>query len=138
MDEGGPNFIPPAIAFNEELTSVKDHDTIHYDSVTIDLVGNKEQSLFQMKLDTGEWIVDWQPEGVIGIGGLTDGDHTILINTMYRGGEMVVSDTINFHVLTKGFKPEFGKADDTTITSFEGKTLTIIAPASGALPLKYS
>lgn len=138
MDEGGPNFIPPEISFNEELTSVKDQDTIHFDSVTIVLVGNKEQSLFEMKLDTGEWTLDWQPEGLVGIGGLTDGVHTILINSIYKGGTITTSDTINFYVLTKGFKPEFKEEDDTTIASFGGKVVTLIANAEGASPLKYS
>ena len=54
IDEGGPNFIPPKITIDENTSSVKDQDTIHLDSITTVGIGNREQSIFSIKLDTGE------------------------------------------------------------------------------------
>ena len=138
IDEGGSKFVPPQISINEDASSVKDLDTIHFDSITVVLEGNMDRSVFRMKIDTGVWAIDWRPEGSFGVGELSDGSHVLVINSMYEGGEMVVADTIRFHVLTKGYKPEFGKADDTTITSFGGKPVVLIARAEGASPLNFS
>src|SRR5690554_80918 len=137
LDEGGSNYIPPEIIIDEETSSVKDFDTIHIDSITVVLTGNHELSLFSLKLDSGEWKVEWQPEDTFTFYDITDGSHTLYINSMYSGGKLVVTDLIKFHVLTKGFKPEFKIKTDTTIRSFEEKKVSIITDAHGASPMKF-
>jgi len=137
LDEGGSNYIPPEIIIDEETSSVKDFDTIHIDSITVVLTGNHELSLFSLKLDSGEWKFEWQPEDTFTFYDITDGSHTLYINSMYRGGKLVVTDSIKFHVLTKGFKPEFRIKTDKTIKTFEGNNVSIIADANGASPMKF-
>lgn len=138
FDEGGPNYVPPLIIINEKNSSIRNLDTIHFDTVTIALQGNREESLFKLKIDNEVWTFDWHPAGIYGFGKLTEGAHTIYFNSMYDGGELVTSDSIMFYVLTKGYKPEFEKRNDTTITLFEGKELTLAAKAEGFSPLHYS
>lgn len=138
FDEGGPNFIPPQITINEEASGFKNQDTIHFDSVNIVVVGNREQCIFTLKVDDNDWMEEWKTAGTFGFGGLTDGAHTLYINSMYRGGEMVVTDSISFYVLTKGYKPVFRNKNDTTITLFEGKPVITSVKVEGASPLHYS
>lgn len=138
FDEGGPNFIPPQITINEEASGFKNQDTIHFDSVNIVVVGNREQCIFTLKVDDNDWMEEWKTAGTFGFGGLGDGAHTLYINSMYRGGEIVVSDSISFYVLTKGYKPAFKNQNDTTITLFEGNPVIMSVKAGGASPLHYS
>jgi uncharacterized protein (TIGR02145 family)/uncharacterized repeat protein (TIGR02543 family) len=138
FDEGGFKYVPPEIILNEEASSVKNQDTIHFDSVTITLEGNKEESLFKFKIDNEVWAIDWQPAGTYGFGKLTDGAHKLYINSMYDGGELITSDSISFYILTKGYKPQFEKRNDTTITLFSGNPLTLHVKAEGHSPLSYS
>jgi uncharacterized protein (TIGR02145 family)/uncharacterized repeat protein (TIGR02543 family) len=138
FDEGGSNYIPPKITINEEASSVKNQDTVHFDSVTIVVAGNREQSRFNLKVDNRYWMTNWEPEGTFGFGELPDGKHTVHINSMYRGGELVVSNSITFYVLTKGYKPEFKNENDTVITLFEGKPVILSAHAEGNSILAYS
>jgi len=137
FDEGGSNYQPPAITIDYKLSTVKNNDTIHFDSATVVLIGNKEQSRFRIKLDKNTWPADWKPEGAFGIDGLKDGNHTLIISTMYDGGEKKFYDTISFHVKTKGYRPEFPVADDSTITSDTGMAITITVSATGASPMSY-
>ncbi|MBN1186970.1 MAG: InlB B-repeat-containing protein [Bacteroidales bacterium] len=138
FDEGGFKYVPPEIILNEEASSIKNQDTIHFDSVTITLEGNKEESLFKFKIDNEVWAIDWQPAGTYGFGKLTDGVHKLYINSMYDGGELITSDSISFYILTKGYKPQFEKRNDTTITLFSGNPLTLHVKAEGYSPLTYS
>ena len=138
LDENGTNYTPPKITINEDSSNFKDQDTIHFDSVVIALTGNREQSIFNFKVDDGEWADEWKSEGSFGFGGLSDGKHTLHINTMYRGGELVVSDSVSFYVLTKGYKPEFSNKIDTTISIFEGKTIILSVASTGYSPLSYT
>lgn len=138
LDENGTNYTPPKITINEDSSSFKNQDTIHFDSVVIALTGNREQSIFNFKIDDGEWADEWKSEGSYGFGSLLDGKHTLYINSMYRGGELVVSDSITVYVLTKGFKSDFSNAVDTSILSFEGKLVVLVATAQGKAPLKYT
>jgi uncharacterized repeat protein (TIGR02543 family) len=57
---------------------------------------------------------------------------------MYREGNVIVSDSVVFHVLTRGYKPGFTTAKDTTIALFEGKPVVFVDRAEGASPLVYS
>jgi hypothetical protein len=101
LDENGTNYIPPKITINEDASSVKNLDTVHFDSVVIVLEGNHELSLFNLKMDDGEWAEKWKSEGTFGFGKLLDGKHTLYINSMYREGNVIVSDSVVFHVLTR-------------------------------------
>lgn len=138
LDENGTNYLPPKITINEDASSVKNLATVHFDSIVIVLEGNHERSLFNLKMDDGEWAKEWKSEGTFGFGRLSDGKHTMYINSMYREGNIVVSDSLVFHVLTKGYKPEFTATKDTTITLLEGNSVTLSVQAEGRSPLNYS
>ena len=137
LDEHGTNYIPPKITINEDASSIKNLATVHFDSIVIVLEGNHERSLFNLKMDDGEWADEWKSEGTFGFGRLSDGKHTMYINSMYREGHVVVSDSVVFHVLTKGYKPGFSATKDTTITLVEGNSAILAVQAEGRSPLKY-
>ena len=137
LDENGTNYLPPKITLRNEASSFKNQDTIHIDSVYIALSGNRKQSIFNVKVDDNDWSEEWNPEGSFSFDDLSDGKHTLYINSMYRGGELIISDSVIFYVLTKGYKPGFSDTIDTTIWSFEEKTITISASATGFYPLSY-
>lgn len=138
LDENGINYTPPKITINEEASSLKNQDTVHFDSIKIALTGNREQSIFNLKVDDNEWAEEWKSEGSFSFGGLSDGKHTLYINSMYQGGELVVSDSIVFYVLTKGYKPACNTTNDTTIALFAGKIVSLAVQAEGRAPLSYS
>lgn len=137
LDENGPKYIAPQIIIKEESSVVKNLDTINFDTITIVLEGNREESIFNLKVEDGDWVFGWQRGGIFGFGKLTDGEHTLYVNSMYLGGELVVSDSITFYVLTKGYKPEFDTKTDSVVHSFIGKSVTLATSAKGEAPLHY-
>lgn len=137
LDEGNPNFIPPEIKINEKASSIKNKDTIHTDSLTLSLMGNRNESVFSVELDTNDIIASWSSKDTFNIKKLSEGKHKLIIKSMYTGGVMVVSDTLHFYVLTTGYIPKFENEKDTTVSSFERKTITLTTSIKGASPLLY-
>lgn len=135
-DELGPGYIYPEISFNENLTDIKDRDTVHSDSITIVLKGNNDRSLFYVKLDD-KLISDWESEGSFGLSNLIEGNHVLLVDSKYEGGQIIVSDTLHFYVSVKGYKPEFKIKTDTTVKSYEKRPLCFFTPIEGIEPIKY-
>lgn len=138
IDESGTKFESPAISFNPDSSSISnDGDTVHFDSVTVYLVGNKSLSRFQYKLDDEDWSTEWEEAGPYIFRDLSDGKHTLHVSSKYKGGDSTVYGEISFYVLVKGYKPEFSSTKDTIISSFLGKDIKVNVRASGAAPLKY-
>jgi uncharacterized protein (TIGR02145 family)/uncharacterized repeat protein (TIGR02543 family) len=82
-------------------------------------------------------MVRWKTEGVFSYRLLTEGSHTIRIQTKYEGGDSIVEAVVVFVVQTAGYKPLYAATTDTTIATDTGKTVTIAAAASGKKPITY-
>jgi uncharacterized repeat protein (TIGR02543 family) len=137
LDEDGTSYVFPKIIYDDENCSLKELDTIHSDSIIISIMGNKDQSIFNFQMDSSEINDEWVYGGIYGFGNLIDGEHNLYITTMYEGGEIEVSDTFNFYILAKGYKPGFKKDTDTIIESFGKRSITLKTSADGISPIDY-
>ena len=138
LDEQGDHFIAPTFEVDTSESSIIGNDTIHFDSGTAVLAGNNSQSRFQAKVDTSKWS-GWQDQdtGVFHFAQLSDGRHTVYIETKYSGGDLVVGDSIVFFVRVAGYKPNYGQMRDSAITTDTGKTILLKDSATGASPILY-
>ncbi|MBN2434865.1 MAG: InlB B-repeat-containing protein [Spirochaetes bacterium] len=137
FDEDGTAYDSPKIDYSNS-SLLKQNDTIHFDTVVVTIVGNKPQSLFRVKVDKNNWTSDWQPAGPFGIGNLSDGKHVLYLNTKYATWDSIVTDSIIFNVLVKGYKPEFSEKSDTIIFSDTGRSVTLRDSAISAAGLNYT
>jgi uncharacterized repeat protein (TIGR02543 family) len=136
LDENSPNFVKPVITLDTAASSLKLNDTIHFDSATLFLKGNMPQSRFQIKIDTLPWT-SWKPAGAFPVSLLSDGKHTLSINTMYDGGIKIFNDSIVFFVKVKGFRPLFSPMGDSVISTDTGKAISFTVRAAGETPISY-
>jgi uncharacterized protein (TIGR02145 family)/uncharacterized repeat protein (TIGR02543 family) len=139
LDETSPGFIAPVIKIDTASSSLKPGDTIHFDTASLVLNGNKPESLFQMRLDSGSWS-QWEPAGIFLFKALSDGKHTVYINTKYSGGKRVFSDSIpiKFFVKVAGYPAIFPTLKDTIISTDTGNTISIEVKALGVDTINYS
>jgi uncharacterized repeat protein (TIGR02543 family) len=137
LDETSPKFVPPTITIDAAASSITADDTIHFDSATLVLIGNKTQSRFQVKIDTLPWPASWAPAGAFPLASLSEGRHVAYIRTMYEGGIKTFDDSIVFFVRTTGFRPSFPQVADTAFYLDTGATISFSASASGPSPLSY-
>jgi hypothetical protein len=86
LDENSPNFVKPVITIDTAGSSLKPNDTLHFDSATLVLAGNRSECRFQVKVDGLSWS-SWNPSGAFPVSSLSDGKHIAYINTMYSGGK---------------------------------------------------
>jgi uncharacterized protein (TIGR02145 family)/uncharacterized repeat protein (TIGR02543 family) len=136
LDEDGTNYQPPKVTIESVESSITNGDTIHFDTGTVSVTGNRAESRFQASIDSGAWS-GWQTEGVFKYGPLTEGNHTVRIQTKYEGGDSIVDATVEFFVQTVGYKPMYTTASDTVISTDTGKVVTIAAPSVGMKPIAY-
>jgi uncharacterized protein (TIGR02145 family)/uncharacterized repeat protein (TIGR02543 family) len=134
LDPEGINYVPPAVTLESVNGSAIDIDTIHFDTASIVVVGNRAESRFQAKIDSGAWS-GWQTAGRFSFELLTEGKHTVSIQTKYEGGDSIIEASVVFTVQIAGYKPFYITATDTTITTDTGKSVTIIASPEGRKPI---
>jgi uncharacterized protein (TIGR02145 family)/uncharacterized repeat protein (TIGR02543 family) len=97
LDAYNPNFVPPSIYIDTTGTNIGKGDTISIDSATITVTGNRTESRFRARIDSGVWS-QWQVSGVFGYDSLTSGRHSVTIGSKYGDFDVVVTDTITFFV----------------------------------------
>jgi uncharacterized protein (TIGR02145 family)/uncharacterized repeat protein (TIGR02543 family) len=136
LDEDGTNYQPPKVTIESVDGSIMSGDTIHFDTGTVVVSGNRAESRFQAQIDAGEWS-GWLVEGIFSFGPLAEGNHTVRIQTRYDGGDSIVEATVEFVVTTAGYKPAYGSVKDTTIATDTGKAVTIVATPAGKEPINY-
>ena len=137
LDESGNTFVQPQIIVDTIGAGVSNGDTIHFDSATVIVSGNRTESRFQVSIDSGTWS-SWQSSGKFHFDSLADGKHAIVIESKYDGGTISsVYDTIVFHVLTIGYKPKYQTHLDSIIQTDTGSALLIVAEAEGMKPIAY-
>jgi len=136
LDASGSTFVQPQIVVDTTGASVGNGDTIHFDSATVVVIGNKAESRFQVSIDSGSWST-WKSSGKFHFYSLEDGKHTILIESKYDGGTISVYDTIAFYVRTIGYKPAYHTYLDSIIQTDTGVALSIVAEALGMKPITY-
>jgi uncharacterized repeat protein (TIGR02543 family) len=136
LDEDGSGFIQPIIGIDTAGSSIKMNDTIHVDSATLVLVGNRPESRFQIKVDSLPWS-NWKPAGSFDLQSLSDGQHMVYINTMYQDGIKTFKDSIVFFVQMKNHPPVFPSLSDTAIAVDTGAAVTFSAIAAGLEPITY-
>jgi hypothetical protein len=137
LDEDGTNYQPPKVTVESIDSSIVDGDTIHFDTGTVIVSGNRAESRFQAKIDAGDWS-GWLDKGIFSYGRpLTEGNHTVRIQTRYEGGDSIVEATVEFVVQTAGYKPAYGLVKDTTIAADTGPVVRIGATPEGKGPIAY-
>jgi hypothetical protein len=55
LDEGGTNYQPPEVTIERVDSSIINGDTIHFDTGTVVVTGNRAESRFQAGIDSGAW-----------------------------------------------------------------------------------
>jgi uncharacterized repeat protein (TIGR02543 family) len=136
LDEGGNTFVPPQIFIDTTGAGVGNGDTIHFDSATVMVAGNKAECRFRVSIDSGSWT-PWQSIGKFHFDSLDDGKHAIVMESKYDGGTVFIYDTMVFHVLTAGYKPAYPIHLDSIIQTDTGTALSIVAEAAGMKPIAY-
>jgi uncharacterized protein (TIGR02145 family)/uncharacterized repeat protein (TIGR02543 family) len=135
LDESSPNFVPPTITV-DAASSIKPGDTIHFDTATLVLKGNKPQSRFEVKLDNIGWS-EWGPAGAFPLSSLSNGRHVVAIKTMYEGGIKTFGDSVVFFVEIRENRPLFPPAADSIVSVDSGAAASFSVRASGSAPLTY-
>jgi uncharacterized repeat protein (TIGR02543 family) len=136
FDEEGPNFVQPVIEVDSLKSSIAPGDTIHLDSAVLVLTGNKPDNLFQVKFDSLSWT-SWRRAGAFTITSLSDGKHSIIVNTKYTGGTKEFADTFYFFVAVDRRKPVFTHVKDTVFSPASGERVSFSTRAEGASPINY-
>jgi uncharacterized repeat protein (TIGR02543 family) len=136
LDEEGPNFEKPVIRIDTVSSSLKRNDTLHFDSATIILFGNRAESRFRVRVDDRPWSAR-DSAGAFPICSLSNGSHFLFIATMYEGGEKEFYDTLAFFVDLDKQRPLFPDAPDTVLLVDTGATVSFSVHADGSEPIGY-
>lgn len=138
LDPDSKDYRSPSFELQSDSGYVKDGDTVHRTSAIISCKGNRDECLFQIKLNDGDTTV-WQPEGKFLLKQLKDTVQNVIINCKYTGGIEIISKTVTFYVLADNYIPKFSSVKDTTIyvTPDSLQSLTLSALVSGSTPLSF-
>jgi len=137
LDPNGVNYVPPSFRINDDDEgNLGKNDTIHKTSALLVVKGNHNACFFQVNVDSSDFT-EWQSDGTFLLKSLTNGDHEVVVNCKYDGGNDIFSDTVHFTALTDGYVPKFINNRDSQVYTDTGKTVILRAAVTGPGPFTY-
>ncbi|MBN1603577.1 MAG: InlB B-repeat-containing protein [Chitinispirillaceae bacterium] len=138
LDPDSKDYRSPSFELQSDSGYVKEGDTVHRTSARLSCKGNRDECLFQIKLNDGDTTA-WQSEGIFLLEGLKDTVQNVIVNCKYRGGIEKFTKSVIFYVLTDNYIPKFSSVQDTTIyvTSDSLQRLILSVLVTGSTPISF-
>jgi uncharacterized repeat protein (TIGR02543 family) len=136
LDEWGDHYSAPEIYLQDFPSSIHCNDTIHFDTGSIVLEGNRDESRFRVTLDDAR-AGEWKTAGTFSFTAIDDGRHVLTITSRYVKGSRITTDSVLFFVETAGYKPVFQSTEDTVVSVETGTPVTLMCGAAGADTLTF-